>query len=136
MPSLLEALQDPDSKVKGRVSEILGEIGDPATIPDLLQVLHDPGEGPTLKDKQQAQYSATKALGKIGDPVAIDDILQTMAWVFDRWERGSDEPVISALATLASRGSAGISRLLQAQGDSNERTRRLATSALERMGVK
>jgi HEAT repeat protein len=136
VPSLLEALHDPDSRIKARVIEILKDIGDRVSVPSLLQVLHDPGTGPTLRDKEHAQYKATVALGKIGDPVAIDDILQTMAWVVDRWERGSDEPVISALSTLASRGSAGIPHLLQARSDPNEQIRRLAVRTLEQMGVK
>jgi HEAT repeat protein len=136
VPGLREALRDSNSETKRFACEALGTIGDLTAVPDLLQVLHDPGAGPTLRDKQEAQYGATEALGKIGDPVGIDDILQTMGWVVSSAWRGSDEPVISALTTLASKGNAGIPRLLQARGDPNEQIRRLAVRTLERMGVK
>ena len=59
-------LSDDDESSRWKAAEILGRIGDPAAVEDLIDTLWD--------DDERVRVKAAWALGQIGDPQAIPSL--------------------------------------------------------------
>ena len=65
-PSLYEA----DPALRYNVASLLGDIGDAAVVPDLIEALAD--------ENARVRWEAAWSLGRIGDPRAIDPLIATL----------------------------------------------------------
>jgi hypothetical protein len=117
VPNLVQAMQNGElQRVRSKACEALGKIGDPRTIPHLVQALQDWDRG--------VREEACKALGAIGDPQAIPHLIQALQdrewWVCH-----------AACAALGAIGdSQAIPLLVQILQDTEGRVRRMACEAL------
>ncbi len=121
VPNLVQAMQNGElQRVRSKACEALGKIGDPRTIPHLVQALQDWDRG--------VREEACKALGAIGDPQAIPHLIQALQ---DREWRVCH----AACAALGAIGdSQAIPLLVQILQDTEGRVRRMACEALGRIG--
>lgn len=100
VPSLLEALRDPDSRVRFAITSALRQIGHPATMPGLLEALRDPdsrvrgvaaealeqigaaavpGLLVALRDRAwDVRQAAARTLGQIGDAAAVPGLREAL----------------------------------------------------------
>lgn len=119
VPALINAMGDDEVAVRWAAAKALTCIG-PSAVPALVDTLH--GTGGRL-----SPY-ALWALGEIGSPkavAALSEAIQSPLWE-ERW---------SAVASLGDVGGAQVSTaLVRALGDRDERVRKAAGQALQKLG--
>jgi len=71
LPSLIGALKDADSYVRGQTAAALGDIGDKRAVQPLITVLKD-------DDYMYVRQESAKALGKIKDGSAVDPLINAL----------------------------------------------------------
>jgi HEAT repeat protein len=113
-------LQDEDEQVRGTAAWALGEIGDTAAVPSLMEALQN--------DQNQALVNEiVKALQKIG-PAAVAALVQLL----QHDNAQVSLPVAHALAQL---GGAAVDSLVEAMGSADARVADYASVALEQIGT-
>ncbi|MBZ0289589.1 MAG: HEAT repeat domain-containing protein, partial [Anaerolineae bacterium] len=70
VPGLVEALYDEDSRIRTAAVKVLGEIGDPNAVPELLKLLNTESDG-------SIRWGITSALGRIGR-VAVPGLVEAL----------------------------------------------------------
>ncbi|MCK6530095.1 HEAT repeat domain-containing protein [Myxococcota bacterium] len=95
VPALIEALADPDAKVRDAAASALGSLGDTAAVPGLRQALADPVD--------DVCAGAALALGKLGAREAVPDLLRLL-----RERPAKEQALVSALGALAGEDSADV----------------------------
>jgi len=65
--TVVPALLEPEPALRYNVAALLGDIGDAAVVPDLVEALSD--------ENDRVRWEAAWSLGRIGDPVAIPDLI-------------------------------------------------------------
>jgi len=147
---LIAALKDSDGGVRQSAAAALGQNGDPRAIEALIATLRDrdlgvresaaaalvklgdPAVEPlieVLKDSNlysEVRRSAAWVLGQLGDPRAVEPLSRCL---FAR--NAYDSIKFTSANALAKLGKAGISHLISALGDSEERVREAAFKSLE-----
>jgi hypothetical protein len=121
VPGLIEALQDEDARIRTAAVKILGEVGDPNSVPHLLQIIN------TERDSN-IRWLATGSLSKMGTAAVpgLVKALQDNDWKVRR----------SACEALWGMGEpAAVPGLIEALFDRNDVVRQAATSALEAIGA-
>lgn len=77
------ALNDDDQYMRLRAAEILGQLGDPAAVPVLMQAIYDPDNtvkyGKGIFARKSVQNVATDALVAIGGPTVVEALQQMLA---------------------------------------------------------
>jgi hypothetical protein len=69
--AIAPALFEPDPALRYNVASLLGDIGDAAVVPDLIEALDD--------EHERVRWEAAWSLGRIGDPVAIGPLIVTLS---------------------------------------------------------
>lgn len=95
---LIKLLVDPTQKRydQKRAAETLGELGNPAAVEPLIQVLQTwVADGSNKLDEVGA---AAQALGKLGDARAVEPLITALQT--KKWERTTRQEIIFALGTL------------------------------------
>jgi HEAT repeat protein len=120
VPGLVDALHDEDPRIRTAACKELGEIGDPAAVPELLQILNkDPDSN--------IRWQATGALNKMG----VAAVPGLMAALKDEdWKVRRS----AADALWGMREPGAASGLIEALCDKNDVVRQAAAGALEAMG--
>jgi HEAT repeat protein len=120
VPGLLDALGDDDPRIRTAAVKALGEIGDPAAVPQLLHIMNTERDG-------DIRWLATGALGKIG-AAAVPGLLNML--------RDEDWKVrrSAADALWAMREPSAVPGLLAALQDRNDVVRQAVAGALEAIG--
>jgi HEAT repeat protein len=120
VPGLLDALGDDDPRIRTAAVKALGEIGDPAAVPQLLHIMNTERDG-------DIRWLATGALGKIG-AAAVPGLLNML--------RDEDWKVrrSAADALWAMREPSAVPGLLAALLDRNDVVRQAVAGALDAMG--
>lgn len=88
VPHLIAALDDPSLKVKGFAASGLGDLGDPAAVPQLLGLFE------RLEDnRDETKARVADALGKLGDRRAVAPIRASLERIHDagyvQWAQGA-----------------------------------------------
>ncbi|MBZ0315539.1 MAG: HEAT repeat domain-containing protein [Anaerolineae bacterium] len=148
--TLSAALNNNNATMRGSVTLALGQIGDPAAVPPLLDILRDADEIvrgrawealgnigtpavprllESLRDfNEKVRAGAANALGNIKDPVALPNLLEAL-------HDPSPQVRASAAAALGNIGDPiAITALSDALRDSDISVRRLAANALGNIG--
>ncbi len=121
VPGLVEALGSEDARIRSAAVKTLGDIGDPNSVPDLLQVIN-------REPDSNIRWLATGALSKMGQ-AAVPGL--TKALHDDDWKVRR-----SACEALWGMGEASaVPGLVEALMDRNDVVRQAAASALEAMGA-
>lgn len=94
VPALVRALADRGCAGRPRAASLLGELGDPAAVPPLIEALGDEAE--------VARWAAN-ALGNLGDARAVDPLIRAL----HHPEPGVREYAAAALGALGERRAAG-----------------------------
>ncbi len=120
VPGLLDALGDDDPRIRTAAVKALGEIGDPAAVPQLLHIMNTERDG-------DIRWLATGALGKIGS-AAVPGLLNML--------RDEDWKVrrSAADAIWAMREPGAVPGLLAALQDRNDVVRQAVAGALDAIG--
>lgn len=121
VPGLIEALSHEDNRIRNAAAVTLGEIGDPRSVPPLLQIINNEQDG-------NIRWQATSALSKMGEDAVpgLVQALQDEDWKVRR----------SACEALWTMGEpAAVPGLIEALLDRNDVVRQAATGALEAMAV-
>jgi HEAT repeat protein len=121
VPGLVEALDSEDARIRSAAVKTLGEIGDPNSVPDLLQVVN-------REPDSNIRWLATGALSKIGQAAVpgLTKALRDEDWKVRR----------SACEALWGMGDVtAVPSLVEALLDRNDVVRQAAASALEAMGA-
>jgi HEAT repeat protein len=151
VPGLLDALTDEDPRIRIAACKVLGDIGDPASVPALLQIL-------VRQSESDVHWQATSALSKIGAAAVpgLMDALKDDDWKVRRsaadalW--GMREPsavpgLVEALVdrndvvkqasagALEALGDAAVPGLKEALGSRNPALAQAATEVLQRIGT-
>lgn len=139
IPAFIQAISDPDDKVRQYAIGALGDIGPAAAAaaPALIGVLHRPLLGASSghvdsKRSANSRSAAAAALGKIG-PMAKEAVPALAAALKDenipvrRWSATS-------LGEMGAAGRSAVPALLAALGDSDVQVRRYAVESLKKIG--
>ncbi len=129
VPRLLLALHDRNTG--WYAANTLGEIGDPAAVPKLVDILRN------LHYDRDMRQVAAEALGKIGDPTAIPALIESLGDGDRLILDGADLfPAVYdyAVKALAYIGSAAIPELLNALNHQQESVRHNAIRVLGEIG--
>lgn len=142
VPHLVEILKDPDAqpRAKGEAAVALGEIGDPAAVPELVRSIHPDARDRDVVDANRhaadalgalgareavpklqellsrsadgfTQVAAVDALGRIGDPAAVDTLVAVATG--ERAEPFTARKALLALGRIGDpRASAAVLRML------------------------
>lgn len=145
VPELVEALTDPDVRVRARAATACGRIGDPRVIDPLSERLRD--------DRQHVREAAANALGTIGTDSALEKLVPAtqasseslrLIAVDELANYGSVEPVIVLVEALDDESStvqrAAMLSLLEllttASTDEAETVRDTVVEQLQRVDVR
>jgi hypothetical protein len=121
VPGLVEALSDEDARIRSAAVKVLGEIGDPDSVPHLLEVVNHERDG-------NIRWQATGALSKMGE-AAVPGLVKALR--DDDWKVRR-----SACEALWGMGEpSSVPALVEASCDRNDVVRQAANGALEAMGV-
>ncbi len=121
VPGLLDALRDENPQVRTAAVKALGEIGDPAAVPEVLSTM--------VKDPSgDVRWMASAALGKMG-AAAVPGLMNALRDEDWKVRRSAAE----ALWGMAE--PAAVPGLMEALCDKNDVVRQAASGALEAMGV-
>lgn len=120
VPGLLDALGDDDPRIRTAAVKALGEIGDPAAVPQLLHIMNTESDG-------DIRWLATGNLSKIG-AAAVPGLLNML--------RDEDWKVrrSAADALWAMREPSAVPGLLAGLRDPNDVVRQAVAGALEAIG--
>lgn len=122
VPSLIQALQDKERAVKVYAIGALSEIGGPAAVSSLMEVLESENEEWSIRD------NAAEALGKIGDIAAVPGLIRTLSY--------NDESVRrEAARALRQIGSNAVPQLVEALRSAEGDLRRRITAQLRSIGT-
>jgi len=116
LPILIATLEDPDGWMQEKAARFLGQIGDAAAVPALVESLRC----------GRLEREPIEALGKIGVAAlpALSDLIQD-----DKASRRS-----SAVQAMSNIGAQAIPHLKTASSDPDERVRRAAAESLGKIG--
>ncbi len=116
---LIQAIRDPDKKVRAQAAKALGEIGDPS-VDTLTRLMDDPD--------WKVRYRAAEALGMTGSEKAVPFLITAL---LDQ----KDHVRYMAAKAIGEKGSGIAEKALIARlGDENEFVRRSAATALGKTG--
>ena len=116
---LIQALRDPDKKVRAQAAKALGGIGDPCVNP-LTLLMDDPD--------WKVRYRAAEALGMTGSKKAVPFLITAL-------DDPKDHVRYMAAKAIGEIGSGNAEKALIARlGDENEFVRRSAATALGKTG--
>jgi len=119
--SLIQAIRDPDKKMRAQAAIALGEIGGPSIDP-LTALLEDPD--------WKVRYRAAEALGITGSDRAVPFLVNAL-------DDPKDHVRYMAAKAIGEIGSGSAEKALIARlGDENEFVRRSAATALGKTGTK
>ena len=117
---LVQALGDPDMRVKAKAIDACGTLRATDATPVLVQQLFLRGTDPEVKQRILA------ALGKIGDPRAAKPIKEFLGRDLDHATRGT------AIFALGDIGAPGVARVPPEPSSAPSRTRRSSASPAKR----
>ena len=124
----LSDLADSDPLVRRDAARALGELGDRAAVPALVDALRR--RIPEPDDESHAEHAsraaAAVALGKIGDPAAAEPLLEAIA---DPFNLGT-----AASTALGRLDPPPVARIVEAAGDADSWRRARAAMALGEIG--
>lgn len=121
VPGLIEALSDEDARIRSAAVKVLGEIGDPESVPSLLEIVNHERDG-------NIRWLATGSLNKMGQ-AAVPGLVKALHDEDWKVRRSACE----ALWGMAE--PAAVPALAEALCDRNDVVRQAAAGALEAMGV-
>lgn len=120
VPGLLDAIEDPDVRIRSAAIKALGEIGDAAAVPALMNTLNNDADG-------DCRWLAAGALGKIGAP-AVPHLLTALGDSDWKVRRSATE------ALWGMREPSAVPGLVAVLLDRHDVVRQAAEGALEAMG--
>lgn len=120
LPSILNALHDPDDSIRWRAAEYLRRVAEPTTFLAQLEALHD--------SSKNVRWRAADGLGRIGDSRAVPELLGALS----DSEPDVRESVADALGQIGDPNS--LDGLLKAMGDIDVGVRESVVRALGRLG--
>ena len=143
---LIRALDGDDDRIRGEVAATLGEIGDPAAVGPLVDVLADDAVAPVAADalvaignpavvpvlglldgrSATARENAVEVLGRLGAPEAVPAVVELLRSGGDRLHRKA----VDALVGIGAPATAALIPLLGEDGDGHAG----ATDALTGIG--
>ncbi len=149
---LCSVLKRENKEVRYHAALRLGEIGDPAAVPALLELLHDPligiraaaaqalgkiGDEAATEQLVQVlndeiafmRQSAAEALGKIGDPSAVPALVRAL----DEWSPDVRQAAANALGQIGD--ASAVPQLLEVLHDERMGARGAAARALAMIGL-
>jgi HEAT repeat protein len=125
IPKLLKAFKDKDSKIAGRASGALVNLGSDQSVLGLLEALKD-------KDSE-VRIRAVNALGYLGSKQAISDLSLTLEKALEDSDSEVRGRAVMALEKLSSKKS--IPALIEALRDPDSEVRGRAANALGNLGA-
>jgi HEAT repeat protein len=119
IPTLIQALKDPEKGVRGQATQALAKMGEPA-YSDLIGLLRDPD--------WKIRYRAAEALGMMGDEKAANPLIGILSDSKDhvRYMAAKSLGLLRAPSARAS--------LQRCLSDENPYVRKMASSALAKIG--
>lgn len=121
VPGLIEALSDEDARIRSAAVKVLGEIGDPESVPHLLEIVNHERDG-------NIRWQATGALSKMGQ-AAVPGLVKALRDKDWKVRRSACE----ALWGMAE--PSAVPALAEALCDPNDVVRQAASGAVEAMGA-
>jgi len=121
VPGLIEALSDEDARIRSAAVKVLGEIGDPESVPSLLEIVNNERDG-------NIRWLATGSLNKMG-PAAVPGLVKALHDEDWKVRRSACEALWGMAEPTA------VPALAEALCDRNDVVRQAAAGALEAMGV-
>jgi hypothetical protein len=121
VPGLIEALYDEDGRIRTAAVKLLGEYGDPNSVPEFLNLLNKETDG-------SIRWAVTAALGRMGTS-AVPGLIEALR--DENWKvRRSAAEALWALGEPEA-----VAGLVVALNDRNDVVRQAASSALEAMST-